>query len=479
MSQPPVIVWFHDDLRLADHPALHAALRTQQPLICVYVLDEQSPGLRTLGGASRWWLSQSLRALDADLSKLGQRLILRRGAAAQAVADLARSSGASAAFWNRRYDRPGIAADEQVIARLRDLGLNGGTFPGGLLSEPHRIANQAGEPMKVFTPFWKKLRSLGDPRRPLALPRVLPTAVNVASENIDDWHLEPRRPDWAGGLRATWTPGETAARARLAEFLDHIRGYAADRDRPARLSTSRLSPHLHFGEISPQDIFHATRFAAEDGRMPAMDAEKFLSELGWREFSYYLLHHFPDLATKNIQPRFDGFPWREDETGLTAWQKGLTGYPIVDAGMRELWHTGWMHNRVRMIAASFLIKHLLIDWRRGEQWFWDTLVDADSANNAANWQWVAGSGADAAPYFRIFNPVLQGEKFDPDGAYVRRWVPELARLPNSFIHKPWKATPLELADSGIVLGETYPAPIVDHDAARRRALDALQAIKGA
>lgn len=471
---PPVLVWFRDDLRLSDHPALHAALRTGQPLICVYVLDEQSAGRRAHGGASRWWLGQSLRAFDQGLRRFGQRLILRRGAAADVVPALAQESGASAAFWNRRYDQAGMAIDDAVIARLRKNGVSGGTLPGGLLTEPQRIANQGGGPMKVFTPFWKKLLALGPPRKPLAAPADLPPAVSIASDSLEEWALEPRRPDWAGGLRETWTAGEAAARDRLRAFLDQIAGYAENRDRPDRPATSRLSPHLRFGEISPNDVFHAIRFHADAGEAPATDAGKFLSELGWREFSYHLLHHFPDLATKNFQPRFDNFPWQSDADQLRAWQKGLTGYPIVDAGMRQLWRTGWMHNRVRMIAASFLVKHLLIDWRYGERWFWDTLVDADPANNPASWQWVAGSGADAAPYFRIFNPVLQAEKFDPHGTYVRQWVPELARLPDKLVHKPWAATDLELADCGIVLGKTYPRPIVDHEIARKRALAAFQ-----
>ena len=477
MAQPPVIVWFRDDLRLADHPALHAALRTQQPLVCVYVMDDGSNGVRPPGGASRWWLAQSLRALAADLSAHGQRLILRRGAAASVIPALAQDSGASAAFWTRRYDQPGIAIDNQVIERLKTLGLSGGTCPGGLLAEPHRIANQAGAPMKVFTPFWKRLLALGDPRKPLPAPQALPPPVNMSSEHLDDWRLEPMHPDWAVGLRECWSVGEAAARVRLSDFLDDIKGYKDHRDRPDMLATSRLSPHLRFGEISPNEIFHTARFAAEAGRANGADTGKFLSELGWRDFSHYLLHHFPDLATKNFNARFDAFPWRDDSAGLRAWQRGLTGYPVVDAGMRQLWHTGWMHNRVRMVAASFLIKHLLIDWRHGERWFWDTLVDADPASNSASWQWVAGSGADAAPYFRIFNPVLQGEKFDPHGAYVRQWVPELAGLPDSLIHKPWRASPLELVEAGVALGTTYPAPIVDHDTARQRALDALRTIR--
>jgi deoxyribodipyrimidine photo-lyase len=364
-----------------------------------------------------------------------------------------------------------------VIAALKADGVSGGTFPGNLLVEPGRIANKEGASLRVFTPFWKRVLSLGDLRSPLPAPRALPPSPdNIASDQLEDWGLEPTKPDWAAGFRDSWEPGESAARERLADFLDGIAGYSDARDRPDKLSTSRLSPHLRFGEISAAEIFHAGRFAA-DKHAPSRDIEKFLSELGWREFSYHLLHAFPDLATRNLQARFDAFPWRSDDAGLKAWQRGRTGYPIVDAGMRQLWHTGWMHNRVRMVTASFLIKHLLIDWRRGEEWFWDTLVDADPANNAASWQWVAGSGADAAPYFRIFNPMLQGEKFDPGGDYVRHWVPEIARLPDKFIHKPWLAPPMMLAESAVALGKDYPAPIVDHDMARKRALSAFQALR--
>ena len=390
---------------------------------------------------------------------------------------LAAEAGAQKIYWNRRHDRAGIATDEAVIAALKADGVSGGTFPGNLLVEPGRIANKEGASLRVFTPFWKRVLSLGDLRSPLPAPRALPPSPDdIASDQLEDWGLEPTKPDWAAGFRDSWEPGESAARERLADFLDGIAGYSDARDRPDKLSTSRLSPHLRFGEISAAEIFHAGRFAA-DKHAPSRDIEKFLSELGWREFSYHLLHAFPDLATRNLQARFDAFPWRSDDAGLKAWQRGRTGYPIVDAGMRELWHTGWMHNRVRMVTASFLIKHLLIDWRRGEEWFWDTLVDADPANNAASWQWVAGSGADAAPYFRIFNPMLQGEKFDPGGDYVRHWVPEIARLPDKFIHKPWLAPPMMLAESAVALGKDYPAPIVDHDMARKRALSAFQALR--
>ncbi|MGN6462839.1 MAG: cryptochrome/photolyase family protein, partial [Pseudolabrys sp.] len=424
----PAIVWFRDDLRLNDHPALTAAAKTGAPLVCLYVLDDNSRGLRSMGGAARWWLAQSLRALDEALREHGQRLVLRRGAAAEIVPKLAAEIGADRVHWNRRYDQPGRTVDANVINALKADGIGGSTFAGNLLAEPGTVTGKEGGP-KVFTPFWKRLRAL-EPGKPLPAPRKLAAPPDLRSDRLEDWALEPSHPNWARGFRDLWTPGETGARQRLRAFLKGIAGYGSDRDRPDRDATSQLSPHLRFGEISVADIFHAARFAADEHPAVSSDIEKFLSELGWREFSYHLLYHHPTLATANLQQRFDDFPWRRDIKALHAWQRGLTGYPIVDAGMRQLWQTGWMHNRVRMVAASFLIKHLLLDWRRGEAWFWDTLVDADPANNPASWQWVAGSGSDAAPYFRIFNPVLQGEKFDPRGDYVRHWVPEIAALPD-------------------------------------------------
>jgi deoxyribodipyrimidine photo-lyase len=381
-------------------------------------------------------------------------------------------------FWNDIAQAPHQAVASDVEAALARDGITSRIFPGDLLVDPNAIRNKENRGLRVFTPFWRRVQGLGDPPKPVPAPNRLTSVRGVATESLDDWALEPTRPDWAGGLRETWTPGEAAAQARLKSFLDHIRGYADDRDRPDRDGTSRLSPHLRFGEISPRQVWHAARFAVEEHPRLARDIDKFLSELGWREFCRHLLFDIPDMAERNLQEQFDAFPWKSDARALKAWQRGLTGYPIVDAGMRELWYSGVMHNRVRMVVASFLVKHLLIDWRAGEQWFWDTLVDADAGSNPANWQWVSGSGADAAPYFRVFNPILQGEKFDPDGAYVRRWVPELARLPDDLIHQPWTATPIELASAGIELGKTYPQPIVDHKRAREGALAAYARIRG-
>ena len=335
-----------------------------------------------------------------------------------------------------------------------------------------------GSPYKVFTPFWKAMLAAPAPATALPRPEKLRGIESIDGDTLDDWCLLPRNPDWAGGLRENWTPGEDGAAQRLAEFLDQGAGaYARERDRPDLAGTSRLSPHLHWGEVSPRQVWQATRHAIDAGTAGETSAMAFLRQLAWRDFSVNLLFHWPDFPERSWRQEFDAFPWRDDEAAFAAWCHGRTGYPIVDAGMRELWTTGWMHNRVRMITASFLIKDLLIPWQRGEAWFWDTLVDADLGNNAAGWQWVAGSGADAAPYFRIFNPVSQGEKFDPKGNYVRHWVPEIARLPDAVLHKPWEAPGEVLAQAGVGLGETYPAPIVDHAAARARALAGYAEVK--
>jgi len=482
----PVIVWFRDDLRLSDHPALHAASQSGAPVICLYVLDEESraPHARPLGGAARWWLAQSLKALQAGLRSAGTALILRRGPTAKVIGDLAQQAKAGAVFWNNIVQTPHQAIADGVAAHLGGIGVDVRRFSGDLLVAPADIRTREGRGLRVFTPFWRRVQGLIDQSgglpSPLPAPKSLPPVQGIESEPLQSWQLEPRHPDWAGGLRETWTPGEAAAQARLKRFLeDGIEAYAENRDRPDRRGTSTLSPHLRFGEISPRQVWHAARFAAAERPALTGDIEKFLSELGWREFCRHLLFDTPDLAERNLQGAFDAFPWKQDAEALAAWQRGRTGYPIVDAGMRQLWHTGVMHNRVRMVAASFLVKHLMIDWREGERWFWDTLVDADAGSNPANWQWVAGSGADAAPYFRVFNPVLQGEKFDPDGAYVRRWLPELAHLPQPLIHRPWSAAPLELKSAGVELGRSYPEPIVDHKSARERALSTYARLRKA
>lgn len=476
----PALHWFRDDLRLADNPALSAAIEAG-PLVLLYILDDQ-PSRRRLGAASRWWLAQSLRALSGAVAARGGDLLLLKGDPTTLIPRLVAEGGIGTVTWNRRYDAADIALDTALKTALTAAGCTVRTCNAALLNEPWQVKSKVGEPMKVFTPYWRAARARGEPDAPIQAPKrfeavALPQAIRTMALSVEDLGLEPTAPDWAGGLRAEWTPGEEGAKARLAGFLDGpLEGYGEGRNRPDYVSTSRLSPHLRFGEIGPRQIWHATVSARESGaiRAGAGDADKFLSEIGWREFSYHLLYYNPDLARQNYNRRFDAFPWQGDPASLAAWQRGQTGYPIVDAGMRELWTTGWMHNRVRMIVASFLIKHLLIDWRAGESWFWDTLVDADPANNAASWQWVAGSGADAAPYYRIFNPVTQGKKFDPQGIYVRRWVPELAGLDDAVIHEPWTASANERSHAS---ARAYPAPLVALDAGRERALQALASLK--
>ena len=478
MTQRPIIHWFRQDLRLADHPALTAAAADGAPVVALYVLDDASPGDMAIGGASRWWLSGSLESLGGDIAKAGGRLVLRRGRAREVVPEVAAEAGAKAVYVTRRYESWAVAEDEATKQALEVRGTAMKRFAGSLLFEPEAIRSQSGTPFRVFTPFWKACLAATPPRQPFAPARVTWAEKALTSDELSSWSLRPTRPDWARGIAARWQPGERAARRRLETFLEKdLERYAAMRDRPDESATSGLSPYLHFGEASPNQVWHAAlaRSAARGKAAPA--ADKFLSEVGWREFSYHLLADFPELPAKPLRPEFARMPWRTAPADLAAWRQGRTGYPIVDAGMRELWQTGIMHNRVRMVAASFLIKDLMIDWRQGMMWFWDTLVDADEASNSASWQWVAGCGADASPYYRVFNPVLQGRKFDPNGAYVRRYVPELARLPDDYVHAPWEAPEGVLAAAGVKLGESYPRPLVDHGKARLMALAAFERIK--
>ena len=446
------IVWLRDDLRLADNPALRAAIDRDEAFVCLYILDEASPGIRPLGGAARWWLHHSLASLRARIEERGGCLVLRRGPAAEVIPEVVAHAEASAVFWNRRYGGAERAVDTGLKASLRDDGVEVSSFAASVLFEPWTVRTGDDRPYSVFTPFWRACLRLPAPRAPLPEPRELRApASRPASDDLEEWGLLPRHPDWTGGIREVWEPGEPAARRRLRAFVaEDIGAYDRTRDEPGAGSTSLLSPRLRWGEVSPHAVWHEV-MASGDG------AGRFLSELGWREFAWHTLFHSPDLATRNWRPEFDAFPWpRTDRAALRAWQRGTTGIPLVDAGMRELWQTGYMHNRVRMVVASFLVKNLLIDWRRGEEWFWDTLVDADAASNPFNWQWVAGSGADAAPYFRIFNPELQQKKFDRDGSYVGRWAPE---------HLDPHAD--------------APAPIVDLAASRGAALDAYAHVKDA
>ncbi|MDP2358843.1 MAG: deoxyribodipyrimidine photo-lyase [Beijerinckiaceae bacterium] len=472
-NHAPALVWFRDDLRLADQPALIAAVKSGRPVVCLFLHDDGRSCGRALGGAQRWWLHHSLAALSASLEKIGGRLDILTGDHDELPA-MASKLGTAEVFWTRRYNASQIAIDQRVKSALTEAGITTASFNGQLLREPWEVSNKSGGPFRVFTPFWKANQAMGDFATPVAAPKKLSAANWPASApnrtQLDDLKLLPTKPDWAGGLRETWTPGEKGAEARLAAFFEHgLAHYTEERDRPDKPSTSMLSPHLRFGEISVRRVLHAARHLEARDPKAGRHVAKFASELGWREFSYHLIFHFPEFGARNFQPRFDAFPWNSNEPHLDAWRRGRTGYPIVDAGMRELWQTGFIHNRVRMIVASFLVKHLLIDWRTGEDWFWDTLCDADVANNPAGWQWVAGSGADAAPYFRVFNPFLQGEKFDPRGEYVRRFVPELASVEDSFLHRPWEAPKGSIPAA-------YPAPIVEHANARERALRAFASI---
>jgi deoxyribodipyrimidine photo-lyase len=474
------LLWFRHDLRLTDNPALLAAVSRGGPVIPVFIWSPEEEGRWQPGSAVRWWLHQSLGRLDASLHLHHSRLIIRRGPTLETMRELLDQSGATAVYWNRQYEPALISRDSSLKAALHKDGLIAESFNGSVLFEPWTVRKQNGQPYQVFSAFWKACLGQPEPAPPqnapshVATPRHWPSTLKLA-----DLCLEPTV-DWTGGLRTTWCPGEAGAAEQLRCFEEQaLAGYATARDQPDRPGTSRLSPHLHFGEISVRQIWFAVRKHRRGSgtRRYAEAIRVYARELGWREFARHLLYHFPHTPEQPLRKEFADFPWEPNRKALREWQRGRTGYPIVDAGMRELWQTGWMHNRVRMVVASFLVKDLLIPWQNGAAWFWDTLVDADLANNTLGWQWTAGCGADAAPYFRIFNPVIQGEKFDPNGDYVRRWIPELKKLPNAWVHKPWEAHPRVLADAEIELGRTYPRPIVDHQQARARALKALQVAK--
>ncbi len=463
------IVWLREDLRLFDNPALHHA--AQKGLILpVYIYPEG------LGGASYWWLHHSLEKLAAKFESNKVNLILRTGKPEKVLRELVEQTGADKVVWNRVYSPQGIEQGAKVKDVLTNITTQ--SFNAQLLIEPTQILNKQGTAFKVFTPFWRHCQSVLNPSPLLAEPEMLGFEQTVKSELLDSWALLPTTPDWAGGLSTRWQAGEDAAQERWLKFLEStISRYKEGRDFPAQHNTSYLSPHLAFGEISPKQIWFDTKQAIANNEIDSDNGEKFLAEIGWREYSRYLLVHFPQVIDKPFNKRFDEFPWQDEPELLEAWQQGKTGYPIVDAGMRELWETGYMHNRVRMVVASFLTKHCLTHWREGADWFWDTLVDADIANNTASWQWASGCGADAAPYFRIFNPILQGEKFDKEGNYIKKWLPELSKLPKKYINKPWEADRITLELSNVTLGHNYPHPIVDHKQARELALNAYQAIK--
>ena len=449
-------------------------------MIPVFLFAPGEEGDWPPGAASRWWLHHSLAQLEASLQKLDLRLIVRpAGDSLATLRALVRETDAAAVYWNRRWEPASMARDTHVKQALRADGLEVRSFNAALLREPTALRTQTGDSYKVFTPYWKACLRLGDPPRPLPVPALHAPAAWPKSDSLDSLDLLPKL-DWAVGFGAVWKPGEIGAHANLERFLEAaLPAYPEARDIPAVAGTSLLSPHLHFGEISPRQIWHALhdRLNVDPRGGATRGGEKFLAEVGWREFAHQLLYFFPHTPAAPLHAQFARFPWRKAPAALKAWQRGRTGYPFVDAGMRELWATGYMHNRVRMIVGSFLVKDLLLPWQQGAAWFWDTLVDADLANNTLGWQWVAGCGADASPYFRIFNPVTQGKKFDANGDYIRRWVPELAKLSDKWIHEPWLAPAEELARAGLTLGKDYPRPIVDHAEARDRALEALATMK--
>ncbi|WP_250627050.1 cryptochrome/photolyase family protein [Pinirhizobacter soli] len=467
------IMLFRRDLRLSDNTALAAACSEHAKILPLYIQADREEAPWEMGAASRWWLHHSLEALQADLHEQGVHLQLAQGETLHVLRQVIDRSGAEAVYWNRQYEPAAIARDTHVKAALQDAGVAVHSHSANLWSEPWQVKTQQGEPYRVFTPYWRNLRQTISTPSPLAEPEKVQWAELSGGLPLEAFGLLPPV-RWEKGFGETWQPGERGANEALELFCDDALGdYATGRDKPARHGTSRLSPHLHFGEISPQQIhrtLHSQLQRVDARRRPVI--EPYLRELGWREFAHHLLYHFPHTPTESFNPRFAKFSWAsEDEAQLERWQQGRTGIPLVDAGMRELWHTGWMHNRVRMIVASFLTKNLRQHWLTGARWFWDTLVDADLANNTLGWQWVAGCGADAAPYFRVFNPVTQSKKFDPEGAYLRKWLPELANLPVDLVHEPWK-------DESARKRSGYPMPMVELGASRQDALNAFQSLRG-
>lgn len=469
------IWWVRRDLRIDDNPTLQRA-RKADALLAVYIHSPEEEGDWQLGGAQRWWLHRSLHAFDRSLRAVGSRLIVIRGETAPTLTRLTRETGANEVVWSRRFEPASLAQEHRVEGALDQAGIRWSSFLANHLHDPDEIATQTGNPYQVYTPYARNVRARGVPAKPLGEPASLPPA-DGGPEGIPvgDLELDPTH-RWASGFDGLWSPGEKAARARLSRFMElGVAGYPEGRDKPSSDGTSALSHHLAFGEIGIRRLWHS----ASNSLAPKDSVDKFQSELLWREFATHVLVHFKHTDLRPLRAEYARFPWRDDPMALRAWQRGCTGYPLVDAGMRQLWQTGWMHNRVRMVVASFLVKHLLLPWQDGARWFWDTLLDADLANNSLGWQWAAGCGADAAPYFRIFNPTSQAEKFDADAAYIKRWVPELSGLPADYAREPWKAPPLLLASSGVVLGKSYPSPIVEHTAARDRALAALATVSKA
>lgn len=475
MEDSIVLFWFRQDLRIADNPGLVEAVK-RGAVLPVYVFDEISPGPFKMGSSSRWWLYHSLKKLNEQLDG---SLNVYKGVARTIIPTIAERNGVSAVFFNRCYEPWYIKNDALIEKKLKRMSIVSQSFNASLLWEPWEVAKDDGDFYKVYTPYKKECSEVQSPRKPVAAPKKIMVVKDVSNSSTIDSLLLPQKKEQFASIKSYWTVGEQAAKKKCANFVKKsLCGYKKNRDYPALKATSELSPHLHFGEISPHIVWDTVQKSDANAVECIEGKKQFLSELTWREFSYYLLYHFPELPVRNFKDSFDSFGWKHDATHLKAWQEGKTGYPIVDAGMRQLWQTGYMHNRVRMVTASFLIKNLLIHWHHGQEWFWENLVDADLASNSFGWQWVAGSGADAAPYFRIFNPVLQGEKFDSEGIYTRQFVPELASLPNKYLFKPWLAPKKVLDECGIILGKTYPEPIVDLSSSRKMALAAYNRIRG-
>ncbi len=481
----PIILWFRQDLRLTDNPALLEAVASGAPIIPVYIDDIETPKEWQWGGASKWWLHHSLSNLSKNIRDKGASLIIRKGKPIDILQEIIKETGAQHVFWNRVYEPFNIARDKAIKETLKDNDIDVKSFSALLINEPWTVENKTGGFYKVYTPFSKTCFAKGEPEAPKPAPKIMngyDTIIDGLS--IDDLDLLPDI-KWDGDFPTYWTPGEKGASEKLERFIESgaIKTYYEDRNRPDLEGVSRLSAHMHWGEISPKQIWHRVRLyehglsESESDKLTRKSSNHYLKELLWREFSYHLLYYLDDMPRKPLNEKFYHFPWNDNDDHLEAWKRGKTGYPIVDAAMRELWQTGWMHNRSRMIVGSFLVKHLRLHWHHGEDWFWDCLVDADLASNAASWQWIAGCGADAAPYFRIFNPIIQSKKFDPNGDYIRKFVPELKDVPTEMIHTPWEFSPEKLKKYGVTLDETYPRPIVDHGTARNEALEAYKELK--
>ena len=474
----PVIYWFRQDLRLADLPGLVEAESAGVPVVPAYVLDDEAPGEWAPGPASRWWLHHSLKSLAESIRQRGGNLTLGVGSAAEQLIKLAAETDAGAIYCSRAFEPWAVQQERDVQRRAERAGLAFKRFTGTLLFEPEQIRTRSGSFYQTFTPFWKACCQQPEQPPPQPAPHICWRPASGLA--LDDLRLSAKPPPSAAHWRSLWQPGEAGAAAAVRHFLNNgLNGYLQGRELPGHAGTSHLSPHLHFGELSPRQLWQAIKIHCLEDASMAVHRDRFLAQLGWREFSHHLLHHFPALPNAPFRDAYRHFPWTENAATLAAWRGGRTGYPLVDAGIRELHQTGHMHNRVRMVTASFLTKHLLQPWQAGERWFWDTLLDADLANNAASWQWVAGSGADAAPYFRIFNPALQGQRFDPEGNYVRRWLPELRALPNRHLQTPAEAPETVLKAAGVRLGATYPRPMVDHRQARSAALAAYREMRDA